>query len=75
MMNCLKYKVKEDCFCEGYLHEICNYPRPGLKEMKLLKDDIVVLDKEWSNFYGSYLRVIKNDNKYDIKHKYLEQIR
>lgn len=69
-----KYKVLEDCFCEGYLHERLNYPRQGLVEKKLLKDDEVELEYEWSNCYGTYLRVIKDGKTYDIKHKYLIQI-
>ena len=70
-----KFKVKEDCFCEGYLHEKFNYPREGLIEKKLLKDDEVELKEEWSNFYGSYMRVIKDGKNYDILHKYLQEIR
>lgn len=69
-----KFEVKEDCFCEGYLHEKINYPREGLVEKKLLKGDTVELKEEWSNFYGSYLRVIKDGIQYDIKHKYLKEV-
>lgn len=72
--NIQKYKVKSNCFCEGYLHELLNYPRSGLIEKKLFKGDIVELKEEWSNFYGSYLRVIKNDIYYDILHSNLEMI-
>ena len=70
-----KYKVKVDCFCEGYLHEKINYPRTGLEEKKLLKDDEVELIKEWSNFYGSYLRVQKEGNHYDMLHTNLTEIK
>jgi hypothetical protein len=70
-----KFRVKVDCFCEGYLHEIMNYPREGLKEKMLLKDDEVELEKEWSNFYGSYLRVIKDGIHYDMLNKNLELIK
>lgn len=70
-----KYRVKENCFCEGYLHERLRYPREGLVEKKLSKDDVVELKEEWFNFYGSYLRVIKDGDHYDIPHKYLEEIR
>ena len=70
-----KFKVKDDCFCEGYLHEKFNYPREGLVEKKLLKDDDVELKEEWSNFYGSYMRVIKDGKTYDILHKNLQEIR
>lgn len=70
-----KFRIKEDCFCERYLHEKFNYPRSGLVEMRLQKDDIVELDKEWSNLYGSYLRVKKDGKCYDILHKNLEEVR
>lgn len=53
----IKYEVARDCFCEGYLHELRNYPRLGMKEMKFKKGEIVTLIKEWSNLYGTYLRV------------------
>lgn len=69
------YKVKVDCFCEGYLHELLNYYRKGLIEKKLHKDDIVEFDMEWSNFYGSYIRVEKDGIKYDIPHEKLELIK
>ena len=69
------FKVKEDCFCEHYIHELTNYPRPGLKELKLLKGEEVELVNEWSNFYGSYLRVQKGNDKYDIPPNKLEEIK
>jgi hypothetical protein len=70
-----KFRVKEDCFCEGYLHEKINYPRPGLIEMKLYKNDIVEFFNEWSNLYGSYIRVIKDGKHYDMLSKNLEEIK
>lgn len=60
------YQLKEDCFCEGYLHEMLRYPRKGLVEKKLYKDDIVEFKEEWGNFYGYYFRVIKDGIEYDI---------
>lgn len=69
------YKVKTDCFCEGYLHEVTNYPREGLKIKALFKDDIVEFKEQWSNFYGSYFRVIKNGTYYDMLPKNLEEIK
>ncbi len=69
------YKVKIDCFCEGYLHEVTNYPREGLKIKSLFKDDVVELKEQWSNFYGSYFRVIKNGTYYDVLPKNLEEIK
>lgn len=70
-----KFRVKEDCFCEGYLYEKFNYYREGLVEKRLHKDDVVELKEEWSNFYGKYLRVIKDGENYDMLHKNLEEIR
>lgn len=61
-----KYIVKEDCFCEGYLHELLKYPRKGLVEKKLYKDDKVEFKREWFNFYGYYFTVIKDGIEYDI---------
>lgn len=72
----MKYIVLEDCFCEHYIHEITNYPRPGLVELKLFKGEEVILVNEWSNFYGSYIRVKKegNDQVYDIPPHKLQKI-
>ena len=75
VMKDRKFRVKRDCFCEGYLHEKINYPREGLVEKKLLEGEEVILKEEWSNFYGSYLRVIKDGKHYDITHENLEEIR
>jgi hypothetical protein len=61
-----KYRVNQECFCEGYLHEKINYPRPGLKERKLQKGDEVEHVHEWSNLYGTYIRVRKDGIEYDI---------
>ena len=74
-MKIRKFKVRNDCFCEGYLHEkFVNYRNKNLVEKKLIKDDIVELKEEWSNFYGSYMRVIKDGKTYDILHKNLQEI-
>lgn len=69
----MKYKVTKDCFCEHYLHEITNYPRKGLVEKKLKEGDIVILVKKWSNLYGYYYRVEKDDIEYDINPLNLEE--
>lgn len=61
-----KYIVFEDCFCEHYIHEKTKYPREGLVELKLFKDDIVEHIMKWSNMYGTYIRVTKDNNNYDI---------
>ena len=60
-----KFKVKEDCFCEGYLHEKFNYPREGLIEKKLLKDDEVELKEEFEKheFRFCVLPMLKQDGK------------
>lgn len=70
-----KFRVRNDCFCEGYLHEKTRYPREGLVEKKLFKDDIVEMDKEWSNFFGDYIRVIKDGKTYDILPDNLKETR
>lgn len=70
----MKYEVKEDCYCEHYLHESTNYPRKGLVEKKLKKGDIVDLKEKWSNLYGTYMRVLKDNVEYDIFPKHLKLI-
>lgn len=61
-----KLKVTQDCLCQHYIHEKTKYPREGLVEKKLKKGEIVDFIKEWTNFYGTYWRVEKNDVTYDI---------
>ena len=51
-----KIEITNDCFCEHYLHESINYPRPGLIEQKFKKGEVLEVIEEWSNFYGSYYR-------------------
>ena len=72
-----EYIVLEDCFCEHYLHEKTKYPRPGLVELKLYKGEKVIYVNEWSNFYGDYIRVKKedSDNVYDIPPHKLQLIK
>lgn len=61
-------QVAKDCFCEGYLHEKINYPRPNLIERKLQKGAPVAFIQYWSNLYGSYVRVKDENNiEYDLK--------
>ena len=69
-----RFIVKEDCFCQGYLHEKFNYPREGLIEKKLIKGDEVVFKEEWQNLYGKYIRVIKDGKSYDILPEKLQDI-
>lgn len=68
-----KYKVLEDCFCEGYLHELM-YPREGLKERKLTKGDEVIFKTEFQNFYGRFYRVEKDGVTFDIRPDKLQRI-
>jgi hypothetical protein len=70
----MKYLVIKDCFCEHYLHEVTNYPRPGLVEKRLNKDDVVILINKWSNHYGYYYRVEKDGETYDINPLNLDKI-
>lgn len=62
----IKYIVLNDCYCQGYLYELMNYPREGLKEKKLKKGDIVEFVNEWQNFYGTYFRCKKDGITYDL---------
>lgn len=66
--------VIEDCFCAHYLHEKTNYPRDGLVEKKLYKGDIVKFNMTFMNFYGSYYRVEKNGEIYDIEPRFLKTL-
>lgn len=70
-----KYRITTDCFCEGYLYEKLNYPREGLVEKKLYKNEIVSFVKEWNNFYGSYIRVEKDGIEYDLFENSLKRLK
>jgi hypothetical protein len=59
-------EVIKDCLCEHYVHEIMNYPRPGLVEKKFKSGETFEDVKEWSNFYGSYYRVKVGSIYHDI---------
>lgn len=50
----------KSCFCEHYIHELINYPREDLKELKLEINDVVEYVGEYLNFYGVYLKVKYN---------------
>ena len=69
-----KYIVLEDCTCEGSLHELSRYPRPGLVRRDLKKGDIVVLVRHWINMYGEYNNVSKGGVNYDIPPEKLREI-
>ena len=70
----MKFKILNDCYCEQYLHELYHYPRKGLIEKKLYKDDIVEFKEIYKNYFGSFYRVLKNDYVYDILEKNLVKI-
>lgn len=59
--------VKVDCFCEGYLHEMLNYPRKGLKVKQLKKGDTVFFDGYFENFFGVFCIVSFNGERFDVK--------
>jgi len=62
----LHLKVLNDCFDEGYLHEVTRHYRSGLKEKTLKAGDIVKVEEHWSNFYGSYIRCLFNGEIFDV---------
>jgi hypothetical protein len=64
----MKIEITKNCTCEHYLHEILNYPRPGLDklEKKFKVGEQYVVDTKWSNFYGEYYRVKTNGLYHDV---------
>lgn len=65
------FTVTTDCFCEEYLHEVTNYPRPGLKEKKIQSGDKVVFIEDIHNLYGRFMLVEKESVRYTIKQQNL----
>lgn len=61
----MKIEITKDCICEHYLHEIINYPRPGLENIKknFKVGEQYEVDVKWDNYYGEYYRV-KGDGVY-----------
>ena len=61
----MKIEITKDCICEHYLHEIMNYPRPGLENIKkkFKVGEQYEVDVKWDNYYGEYYRV-KGDGVY-----------
>jgi hypothetical protein len=61
----MKIEITKDCICEHYLHEIMNYPRPRLENIKkeFKVGEQYEVDVKWDNFYGEYYRV-KGDGFY-----------
>lgn len=69
------YRILNDCFCEGYLHELLRHYREDIEVKKLLKYDIVEYIDKWSNMYGSYIRVSKDGIIYDMLDKNLGYVK
>ena len=61
----MKIEITKDCICEHFLHEIMNYPRPGLENIKknFKVGEQYEVDVKWDNYYGEYYRV-KGDGVY-----------
>jgi hypothetical protein len=57
----MNIEITTDCMCEGYRHEITNYPRPGLFERKFKTGDVFAVEKEWSNMFGGYYKIRLDD--------------
>lgn len=73
----MKYIVTRDCVCECSVHEVRNYPRPGITIRKLLKDEIVNEVEIFTNHFGIFIRVKKDEDEnvfYDIKPENLKRI-
>jgi hypothetical protein len=62
----MSMKIKSDCLCEGYLHELSKGVS-WAKKRELKAGDEVEFVKEWSNFYGRFYRVKKDGIEYDVK--------
>jgi len=67
-----KMIVLNDCTCQGDEYEMFFHWREGLRIKSLKKGEIVEFVKTWSNFYGNYDRIKKNNEDYDIKSGNLE---
>jgi len=63
----LKIKIIKDCCCEHDLHEMTNYSRYGLTLQEFEDGDVLEVEKEWTNFYGSYYRCTTEKGYADIK--------
>ena len=64
----MRIEITKDCTCEHYLHEVMNYPRPGLDSLKkqFKVGEQYDVDTKWSNFYGEYYRVKGNGLFHDV---------
>ncbi|MFZ1704419.1 MAG: hypothetical protein WAT79_08725 [Saprospiraceae bacterium] len=66
-------EVNENCFCEYYLNELTSHWRPGLKEKKLNKGNLVEVVGFTENLYGDFIKVKFEGETYEIKPYYLKQ--
>ena len=64
----MKIEITKDCICEHYLHEIMNYPRPGLENIKknFKVGEQYEVDVKWDNYYGEYYRVMGDGVYHDV---------
>lgn len=64
-----KLTVIKDCPCLSYTNELLFHYRSSIQKRELNKGDIVTFVEEWSNCYGRYYRVHKENDSYlyDIK--------
>lgn len=59
----MRIRLKKETLCAHDVHELTKYPRPWFKAKPALPAGTELeVDKEWSNFYGTYYRC----GEYDI---------
>jgi hypothetical protein len=69
-----KLKIAQKCICEHFKHERANYPREGHRTVDepkytFMPGEEVFFVNEWSNFYGTYYRVTREEGRtqtYDL---------
>jgi hypothetical protein len=64
----MRIEITKDCTCEHYLHEIMNYPRPGLDKLKKVfkVGEQYEVDAKWNNLSGEYYRVKGEEFYHDV---------
>lgn len=65
--------IINDCFCESDVHEIANYPREGLTIKSISAGTVCEYLSEWSNFYGTYVKVMYEGRIHDIDPKNIKK--
>lgn len=65
--------VINDCVCESDAHEIAYYPRKGLDIKSISAGTVCEYLSEWSNFYGTYVRVMHEGLIHDIDPKNIKK--